>query len=89
MSQYKVKEGDTLWKIAEKLLGNGSRYSEIQRANNLTSDVIHSGQVLKIPGRGHNTTSHGATSHGAASHGTTSRGATSHDITSISVCSKA
>lgn len=58
MSQYKVKQGDTLWSIAERHLGDGNRYPEIQRANNLRDDVIHPGDVLTIPGQGHGTTSH-------------------------------
>jgi LysM repeat protein len=92
MSQYTVKQGDTLWNIAEKLLGNGNKYSEIQRENNLRSDVIHPDQVLKIPGRGHSTTNHRTTTHrttthGATNHDTTNYATTSHDSTLISVCS--
>lgn len=46
---YKVVKGDTLWGIAEKKLGNGSRYKEIITLNKLKSDVIYAGQTLKIP----------------------------------------
>lgn len=46
---YTVKNGDTLWDIAERFLGNGARYREIQTINNLDSDVIYQGEVLKIP----------------------------------------
>lgn len=46
---YTVARGDSLWTIAEKLLGNGSRYKEIKRLNGLTSDIIRPGQVLKVP----------------------------------------
>lgn len=46
---YTVKDGDTLWDIAERFLGNGARYREIQTINNLDSDVIYQGEVLKIP----------------------------------------
>ena len=42
-------KGDTLWDIAERYLGKGSRYSEIKTLNGLTSNVIYSGQKLKIP----------------------------------------
>jgi GH25 family lysozyme M1 (1,4-beta-N-acetylmuramidase) len=48
---YTVQTGDTLWGIAEKLLGNGTRYSEIKSLNNLTSDTIYTGQVFKIPSK--------------------------------------
>lgn len=46
---YTVKSGDTLWAIAQRELGNGSRWTEIKKANNLTSDLIRPGQVLRIP----------------------------------------
>lgn len=46
---YTVKNGDSLWAIAAKQLGNGSRYKEIKSLNGLTSDTIHAGQVLKLP----------------------------------------
>ena len=47
---YTVEYGDNLWNIAAKFLGDGSRYGEIIEANNLTSDWLQVGQVLKIPG---------------------------------------
>jgi LysM repeat protein len=46
---YTVKSGDSLWAIAAKQLGNGNRYTEIKSLNNLKNDIIHPGQVLKIP----------------------------------------
>ena len=47
---YTVVRGDTLWGIAKKFYGNGSRYPEIAKANNIKNpDIIHSGQVLLIP----------------------------------------
>lgn len=49
MTQYTVKKGDTLWAIAKKLLGEGNRYREIQKANGLTDTVIRAGMVLRIP----------------------------------------
>lgn len=47
--EYTVVKGDSLWAIAQKLLGNGTRYSEIVKINSLTSNIIYSGQKLKIP----------------------------------------
>lgn len=49
-TNYTVVSGDSLWRIAERFLGDGSRYPEIKRANGLTSDTIYAGQKLKIPG---------------------------------------
>ena len=46
---HTVVHGDTLWKIAAQYLGDGSRYKEIVSLNGLTSNVIYSGQKLKIP----------------------------------------
>lgn len=47
--RYTVKSGDSLWAIAKKQLGNGSRWSEISKLNGLKSTIIRPGQVLKIP----------------------------------------
>lgn len=47
---YTVQSGDSLWAIAEKLLGNGARYTEIMSLNNLKTPTILVGQQLKIPG---------------------------------------
>lgn len=44
---YTVVKGDSYWKIAEKILGNGSRYKEIQALNN--SKSLYPGDVIKIP----------------------------------------
>lgn len=46
---HTVVHGDTLWAIAKKYLGNGSRYTEIVKLNGLKSSVIYTGQKLKIP----------------------------------------
>lgn len=46
---YTVQRGDTLWGIAERLLGAGERYVQIMSANNLVDSLIHPGQVLIIP----------------------------------------
>jgi nucleoid-associated protein YgaU len=49
---HTVQKGDNLWKISEKALGNGSRYTEIFEANKpmlKDPDMIYPGQVLRIP----------------------------------------
>lgn len=50
---YTVKSGDSLWAIAKKLLGNGSRYSEIYNLNKSiigsNPNLIYPGQTLTIP----------------------------------------
>ena len=48
--KYTVKEGDTLFLIAEKYYGDGYKYDMVAKENNLTSvDQIDKGQVLQIP----------------------------------------
>lgn len=46
---YTVKKGDTLWAIAQRYLGSGYKYKKIKDLNALNSDMIYSGQTLKIP----------------------------------------
>lgn len=46
---YTVKDGDSLWEIAERLLGDSSRWIDIYEANNLATTVILPGQVLRLP----------------------------------------
>ena len=46
---HTVVKGDSLWEIAKKYLGDGSRYPEIKTLNDLKSNVIYSGWKLKIP----------------------------------------
>ncbi|MCP9275188.1 LysM peptidoglycan-binding domain-containing protein [Mycolicibacterium arenosum] len=47
---YTVVSGDTLWAIAEKFYGDGSRYPQIAEASGVPNpDLIHPGQVLTIP----------------------------------------
>lgn len=46
---YVVKKGDTLWAIAEKYLGSGTKYQQIASENNIKNpDLIYPGQVFKI-----------------------------------------
>lgn len=48
--KYTVKEGDTLFTIADKYYKDGYQYPEIAKANNLINvDSIETGQVLEIP----------------------------------------
>lgn len=48
--EYKVRSGDTLWRIAQRLCGNGQLYREIAEANNISNpDLIYVGQILTIP----------------------------------------
>lgn len=44
--QYIVQSGDTLWLIAQRF---GTTVDTIKRLNNLTSDSLYIGQVLRIP----------------------------------------
>ena len=47
---YTVVKGDTLWAIAKKYYGDGNRYPEIARANNISNpNIISVGQKLLIP----------------------------------------
>lgn len=48
-SPYIVKKGDTLWGIAQNTLGNGNRYNEIMKLNNLKDGTLTVGQPLIIP----------------------------------------
>ena len=46
---YTVKAGDTLWQIAQKELGDGSKYTEIANKNNISNpNKLTVGQVLKL-----------------------------------------
>jgi nucleoid-associated protein YgaU len=49
---YEVKKGDTLWKIAKEVYGDGNLYPDIFKANQDTlsdPDKIKVGQKLRIP----------------------------------------
>ena len=46
---YTVQKGDSLWKIAKDKLGNGAKYPQIKKLNDMTTDILYEGEVLKIP----------------------------------------
>lgn len=49
---YKVKKGDSLWKIAKKFYGDGTKYNKIYKANKdkiSNPNKIKVGQNIKIP----------------------------------------
>lgn len=46
---YEVVAGDNLWRIAERKLGSGTRYTDIRELNGLTSNAIRIGMKLLLP----------------------------------------
>lgn len=47
---YTIAQGDNLWKIAVRAYGDGYKWVDIAKANNLGNpDLIYAGNVLKIP----------------------------------------
>lgn len=48
-SEYVIIQGDTLPKIAHRLLGDNSRWQEVYNYNNLKDVVLTAGDILKIP----------------------------------------
>lgn len=50
IDKYTVKEGDTLFTIAEKYYQDGTKFEDIAKANNLSDvNLIETGQSLAIP----------------------------------------
>lgn len=49
-SSYVVVHGDTLWDISVRAYGDGYKWVEIAKANNLKNpNIIHSGNILTLP----------------------------------------
>lgn len=49
---YRLVKGDSLWKVAKKFLGNGSRWPEIQKLNKIPTSKLRKlpvGMKIKIP----------------------------------------
>jgi len=47
---YTVRKGETLWKIAEDLLGSGFKWQEIANLNQISDpEVLEEGQKLTVP----------------------------------------
>lgn len=49
---YEIEKGDSLWKIAERFYGNGTKYNDIFEANREViqdPDKIFPGQKIRIP----------------------------------------
>ena len=54
-STYTLQPGDSLWKVAQKMLGDGSRWREIQKLNGISDAQLKKlpvGMVLKLPAGG-------------------------------------
>lgn len=48
--KYTIKDGDTLFNIADKYYHDGYKYTEIAKDNNISNaDIIETGQVIEIP----------------------------------------
>ena len=51
-AKYTVQEGDTLWDISIRAYGNGFRWPEIAKVNNIPNpDLIYVGNTLILPGK--------------------------------------
>lgn len=49
IAPYTVKSGDCLWNICKRFLGDGSKYSQIAKLNNISNpNLIYPGQVIRF-----------------------------------------
>ncbi|WKZ25881.1 MAG: LysM peptidoglycan-binding domain-containing protein [bacterium] len=47
---YEVVKGDSLWDISVRAYGDGYRWADIAKANNIANpNIIHSGNILVLP----------------------------------------
>jgi len=49
--RYMVQNGDTLWGIAERYLGDGNRWHDLYAYNNLKTIDIYPGDVIELPAK--------------------------------------
>lgn len=50
MATYKVKSGDSWWKIANEQLGSGAKYAELAKYNNMDANkTLYAGQTINLP----------------------------------------
>lgn len=50
IEDYTVVKGDNLWRIAKNKLGDGTKYKELAKINNIKNpNLIYPGQVIKFP----------------------------------------
>jgi nucleoid-associated protein YgaU len=47
---YKVREGDTYYRIAQRELGSPGRVAEIERLNNIKASKLRPGMTIRLPG---------------------------------------
>lgn len=51
IEDYTVVKGDNLWRISKNKLGDGTKYKELAKLNNIKNpNLIYPGQVIKFPG---------------------------------------
>ena len=47
---YTIKEGDNLWDISVRAYGDGFKWPELAKANNISNpDLIYPNNILKLP----------------------------------------